>query len=98
MKGRATRANGDLLGRFHLQIAASGGGNTVGGEDELYRKIPDIDFYDQLRTSTDTHVAIAIRGLGEMEPADPSDFGAHPSRVDLDTRTDEYGVRRARSH
>ena len=95
VKGRATRSNGDLLGRFHLQIAASGGGSTVGGEDELYRKIPDIDFYDQLRSSTDTHVAIAIRGLGEMEPADPSDFGAHPSRVDLDMRTDEYGVRRA---
>jgi hypothetical protein len=95
VKGRATRPNGDLIGRFHLQIAASGGGNTVGGEDELFRKVPDVDFYDQLRTSTDTHVAIAIRGLGEMEPADPSDFGAHPSRVDLDARTDEYGVRRA---
>jgi choline dehydrogenase-like flavoprotein len=95
VKGRATRPNGDLIGRFHLQIAASGGGNQVGGEDELYRKIPDIDFYDQLRTSTDTHVAIAIRGLGEMEPADPNNFAAHNSRVDLDARTDEYGVRRA---
>jgi hypothetical protein len=95
VKGRATRQNGDLLGRFHLQISASGGGNTVGAEDELYRKVPDVDFYDQLRTSTDTHVAIAIRGLGEMEPADPANAGAHPSRVELSTRTDEYGVRRA---
>jgi choline dehydrogenase-like flavoprotein len=95
VKGRATRANGDLIGRFHLQIAASGGGNTVGGEEELFRKVPDIDFYDQLRSSTDTHVAVAIRGLGEMEPADTSNFGAHPSRVDLDARADEYGVRRA---
>ena len=95
VKGRATRANGDLIGRFHLQIAASGGGNTVGGEDELFRKVPDVDFYDQLRSSTDTHVAFAIRGLGEMERGDPTDFGAHPSRVDLDPRTDEYGVRRA---
>jgi hypothetical protein len=95
VKGRATRSNGDLIGHFHLQIAASGGGNTVGGEDELFRKVPDVDFYDQLRTSTDTHVAIAIRGLGEMEPADPNDFGAHASRVDLDAHTDEYGVRRA---
>src|SRR4051812_25163107 len=95
VKGRATRPNGDLLGRFHLQIAASGGCSTVGGEDELYRKIPDIDFYDQLRSSTDTHVAIAIRGLGEMEPRDPANLGAHPSRVDLSTRTDEYGIRRA---
>ena len=95
VKGRATRQNGDLLGQFHLQISASGGGNTVGAEDELFRKVPDVDFYDQLRTSTDTHVAIAIRGLGEMEPADPANAGAHPSRVELSTRTDEYGVRRA---
>ena len=95
VKGRATRQNGDLLGRFHLQISASGGGNTVGAEDELFRKVPDVDFFDQLRTSTDTHVAIAIRGLGEMEPADPANAGAHPSRVELSTRTDEYGVRRA---
>ena len=95
VKGRATRQNGDLIGRFHLQISASGGGNSVGAEDELFRKVPDVDFYDQLRTSTDTHVAIAIRGLGEMEPADPANAGAHPSRVELSTRTDEYGVRRA---
>ena len=95
VKGRATRQNGDLLGRFHLQISASGGGNTVGAEDELFRKVPDVDFFDQLRTSTDTHVAIAIRGLGEMEPADPANADAHPSRVELSTRTDEYGVRRA---
>jgi hypothetical protein len=39
VKGRATRANGDLIGRFHLQIAASGGASTIGGEDELFRKI-----------------------------------------------------------
>jgi hypothetical protein len=95
VKGRATRSNGDLIGHFHLQIAASGGGNTVGGEEELFRKVPDVDFYDQLRSSTDTHVAIAIRGLGEMQPADPSNFDAHPSRVDLDMHADEYGVRRA---
>jgi hypothetical protein len=30
-----------------------------------------------------------------MEPADPNDLTAHPSRVDLDPRTDEYGIRRA---
>ncbi|WP_028748041.1 family 16 glycoside hydrolase [Rhizobium mesoamericanum] len=95
VKGRATRANGDIIGTFHLQIAASGGGSAVGGEDELYRKVPDIDFYDQLRTSNDTHVAIAIRGLGEMEPADMNNIGLHPSHVDLDARRDEYGVPRA---
>jgi hypothetical protein len=39
VKGRATRPNGDLIGRFNLQIVASGGANTVGGEDELYRMV-----------------------------------------------------------
>ena len=95
VKGRATRPNGDLLGRFHFQISASGGGTNVGAEDELWRKVPDIDFFDQLRTSTDTHVAIAIRGLGEMEAADFNNVENHASRVALDTGTDEHGKRRA---
>ena len=95
VKGRVTRANGDLVGRFHLQITATGGGSTVGSEDELFRKVPDVDFFDALATSTDTHVAVAIRGIGEMEPADFNNIAAHPSRVDLDARTDEYNVRRA---
>jgi choline dehydrogenase-like flavoprotein len=94
VKGRATRPNGDLLGHFHLQITASGGGNIVGSEDELFRKVPDVDFFDQLRTSSDTHVAIAIRGIGEIAPADFNNPAAHPSRVDLDPTTDEYGIRR----
>ena len=42
VKCRGTRPNGDLLGRFHLQITATGGGSTVGAEDELFRKIPDV--------------------------------------------------------
>jgi len=95
VKGRVTRANGDLVGHFHLQITATGGGSTVGSEDELFRKVPDVDFFEQLATSTDTHVAVAIRGIGEMESADLNNVGNHPSRVDLDVRTDEYGVRRA---
>lgn len=94
VKGRATDQNGNFLGHFHLQITASGGGNTVGSEDELFRKVPDVDFFDQLRTSTDTHVAIAIRGIGETAAADFNNLAAHPSRLDLDPRTDEYGVRR----
>ena len=95
LKCRAKKPNGDLLGHFHLQISATGGGNTAGAEDELFRKIPDIDFFDQLRTSTDTHVAIAIRGIGEMAPADFNNPETHPSRVELDLRRDEYDVRRA---
>lgn len=95
LKCRAKKPNGDLIGHFHLQISATGGGATVGSEDELFRKIPDVDFFDQLRTSNDTHVAIAIRGIGEMAAADVNNSAAHPSHVDLDARTDEYGVRRA---
>jgi choline dehydrogenase-like flavoprotein len=94
VKARANTPNGDLLGHFHLQITASGGGNTVGSEDELFRKVPDVDFFDKLRTSTDTDVAIAIRGIGEIAPADLNNPSTHPSRVELDPRTDEYGVRR----
>src|SRR6185295_18244801 len=94
VKARVIDTDGNPIGHFHLQITASGGGNTVGAEDELFRKIPDVDFFDQLRTSTDTHVAIAIRGIGEIAAADFNDLAAHPSRVDLDARTDEYGSRR----
>jgi choline dehydrogenase-like flavoprotein len=95
VKCRATRADGTLLGHFHLQISASGGADTVGAEDELFKKIPDVDFFDALRASTDTHVAIAIRGIGEMAPADPANVMAHPSHVGLSDVRDEYGVRRA---
>jgi choline dehydrogenase-like flavoprotein len=95
VKCRARAQNGDLLGHFHLQITATGGGNTAGAEDELFKKVPDVDFFDQLRSSTDTHVAIAIRGIGEIAPADLNDLSGHPSRVDLGSGTDEYGVRRA---
>ncbi|WP_447984945.1 family 16 glycoside hydrolase [Nitrospira sp. Nam74] len=95
LKCRAKKPNGDVLGHFHLQISATGGGNTAGAEDELFRKIPDVDFFDQLRTSTDTHVAIAIRGIGQMAAADFNDPGTHPSRVELDLQRDEYDVRRA---
>src|SRR5206468_9750033 len=41
-----------------------------------------------------TNVAIAIRGIGEKAAADFNNLAAHPSRVDLDSATDEYGVRR----
>jgi hypothetical protein len=58
--------------------------------------VPDVDFFDALKTSTDTHVAVAIRGIGQMEPADPANPDAHASRVEIDSGADEYGIRRAR--
>ncbi|MEA2238817.1 MAG: hypothetical protein QOC81_3541 [Thermoanaerobaculia bacterium] len=96
VKGRAMKGS-TLLGHFHLQITASGGASTVGSEDELFRKIPDVDFYDALRSSTDTHVAIAIRGIGQMSPDDLANPDPNHSNVSLDPALiDEYGVRRAR--
>lgn len=95
VKGRAVDNLGRVLGTFHLQITASGGAQTVGAEDELFKKVPDVDFFDHLRTANDTKVAITIRGIGQMAAADFGNLGAHPSRVELDTnRIDEYGTRR----
>jgi choline dehydrogenase-like flavoprotein len=95
VKGRAVDGNGRVLGTFHLQITASAGAQTVGAEDELFKKIPDVDFFDKLRTANDTTVAITIRGIGQMASANVGNLAAHPSRVELDmNRTDEYGVRR----
>lgn len=90
--------NGNHLGYFHLQITATGGADAKGGgaEDELFKKVPDIDFFDQLRRGDDSHVAFAIRGIGEMQPADPADPQAHASRVDISELSDEYGIPRAR--
>ena len=94
VKGRAEK-NGNLLGHFHLQISASGGASTVNADQELFQKVPDVDFFDALKNSTDTHVVVAIRGIGEIAAADFNNVEAHTSRVDLHTGTDEYGVRRA---
>ena len=97
VKGRATsKRDGRILGTFHLQITASGGGATGGAEEELFKKIPDVEFFDALNSANDTFVAIAIRGIGQMAAADSANPDAHPSRVELDSaRVDEYGVRRA---
>jgi len=96
VKGRATANDGRVLGTFHLQITASGGAQNVGAEAELFKKIPDVDFFDTLSTSNDQTVAIAIRGIGQMAAADFADPVAHPSRVEIDdTRRDEYTIPRA---
>ena len=63
---------------FHLQITASG--LTKLGNDseaELFKKIPDIDQLQAMKQSTDTHVVITIRGIGEMSPGNPD------SRIEL---------------
>ncbi|HVG23651.1 MAG TPA: family 16 glycoside hydrolase [Thermoanaerobaculia bacterium] len=95
VKGRHDFGDGKI-GHFHLQITATGGPLSTGSEDELFRKIPDVDFYQQLATASDTHVAITFRGIGEMEPADPANPQAHPNFVDLKLDSvDEHGIARA---
>lgn len=95
VKGRAMKG-GAFLGHFHLQITASGGASDIGSEDELFRKVPDIDFYEVLKSSTDTHVAIAIRGIGQMSADNVASPDPKHSNVSLDpVLRDEYGVRRA---
>lgn len=89
VKGRAKDQNNNTLGHFHLQITASGLGKTGSdSEAELFKKVPDLDSLESLRNADDTHVAITIRGIGEMEPNNSL------SQVTLHGETD-FGVRSA---
>jgi Domain of Unknown Function (DUF1080)/GMC oxidoreductase len=60
------------LGYFHLQITAAGL-NTLDQDDhvELFMKVPDIDFFEDIIEADDQHVVITIRGIGEMQPDNP---------------------------
>jgi 3-keto-disaccharide hydrolase/GMC oxidoreductase len=59
------------------------------------KKIPDIDTFDAHKNATDTHVVITIRGIGEMEPKQDTDFG-NSVTLDLDPQqNDEFQTRRA---
>jgi choline dehydrogenase-like flavoprotein len=86
----------DGVGHFHFQITASGlGTNGTNSEAELFKKVPDIDMFDAHKNATDTQVVITIRGIGEMEPKNDSDFG-NSVTLDLDPQqTDEFQMRRA---
>jgi choline dehydrogenase-like flavoprotein len=95
VKGRHASADGTKQAHFHIQITATGGNLNVGAEDELFKKIPDVDFLDALSTASDTHVAIALRGIAEMQAGDPANPAAHPSAVTLDATTDEFSSKRA---
>jgi choline dehydrogenase-like flavoprotein len=86
----------DGVGHFHFQITASGlGAGGTDSEAELFKKIPDIDTFEAHKNATDTHVVITVRGIGEMEPKNDSDFG-NSVTLDLDSQQDdEFLVRRA---
>jgi len=86
----------DGVRHFHFQITASG--FTAGGADseaELFKKIPDIDTFDAHKNATDTSIVITIRGIGEMEPKQDTDFG-NSVTLDLNAQeNDEFQTRRA---
>ena len=58
---------------FHLQIT-SAGLNNLNDDDhvELFMKVPDIDFFEDIIEADDQHVVITIRGIGEMQPDNPA--------------------------
>jgi choline dehydrogenase-like flavoprotein len=89
VKGRHTYSDGDV-GHFHLQITAAGlpspGGDS---EAELFKKIPDIDQFDQFKNANDQYIVITLRGIGEMQPQDPQTY------IRLDGEPDEFGQPRA---
>jgi choline dehydrogenase-like flavoprotein len=86
----------DGVRHYHFQITASGlGAKGTDSEAELFKKIPDIDTFNAHKNATDTHVVITIRGIGEMEPKQDTDFG-NSVTLDLDPQqNDEFQTRRA---
>jgi choline dehydrogenase-like flavoprotein len=89
VKGRLKHADG-TVSHYHHQITAAGlGAVGTDSEAELFKIVPDIDGFDELKSATDTHVVITIRGIGEMEPMNPQSF------VRLDNEQDEFGIQRA---
>ena len=78
MKGAHEFQDGSL-GYFHLQITSAGLDNLTDDDHiELFMKVPDIDFYEDMIEADDQHVVITIRGIGEMEPNNPA---SHIKRV-----------------
>ena len=69
MKGAHPYADGSGTGYFHLQITSAGLSNLTDDDHvELFMKVPDIDFFEDMVESDDQHVVITIRGIGEMQP------------------------------
>lgn len=93
VKGQHQHGDG-TLGHFHLEITAAGLGTMdADSEAELFRKVPDIDIFNNFRAADSAHVVVNIRAIGEMEPRN----GVAPSSyVTLDPELDEFGMRRAR--
>jgi choline dehydrogenase-like flavoprotein len=89
VKGRHKQKDG-TFSFYHQQITAAGLDRPgTDSEAELFKKIPDVDTFDQMRRANDDRVVITIRGIGETEPHNPN------SSITLTGETDEVGVQRA---
>jgi choline dehydrogenase-like flavoprotein len=89
VKGRHRHGDG-TLGHYHLQITAAGlGPMGTDSEAELFKKIPDIDTFDNFRNASESHIVITMRGIGQMETQ------VSGNRIALDPEADEFGARRA---
>jgi hypothetical protein len=85
MKGaHEYQGGGGAIGYFHLQITSAGLNNLTDDDHvELFMKVPDIDFFEDVVQADDQHVVITIRGIGEMESDNPA------SRVTAEPGTDQ---------
>jgi hypothetical protein len=72
VKGAHKYGDASGTGYFHLQITAAGLNNITQDDSvELFMKVPDVDFFEDVLHADDQHVVITIRGIGEMEPDNP---------------------------
>jgi choline dehydrogenase-like flavoprotein len=93
LKGRHIHGDGSKS-YFHLQITGVGlGPKGTDADAESFKKIPDIDLIHTFR-SDDSHVAITLRGIGEMRPQNSDGY----IKLATDQPTDEVGVHRALVH
>lgn len=90
IRGRHSFDDGTVA-HYHIQVTASGTPvNDANSDRELFQKVPDLDHYRRFVTEElDEVVAVGVRAMAEMEPANGGSF------VTLDTELDEFGVPRA---
>jgi choline dehydrogenase-like flavoprotein len=89
LKGRHKHAD-NTFGHHHIQITAAGLDRpTTDTEPELFKKVPSLDFFTPFLTANDDQIVITLRGIGEMEPNNPSSF------VSLSGTGDEFQLPRA---
>ena len=89
LKGRHKHAD-NTFGHHHIQITAAGLDRpTTDTEPELFKKVPSLDSFTPFLTANDDQVVITLRGIGEMEPNNPSSF------VSLSGTVDEFQLPRA---